>query len=329
MQFAHRSLFCSVISLACIHVAAAQSNQVDDNNHVSAMRYVALDVQADDNNSQQYSGTGSFTLGNYTWLHGTLGKIVNNDATSNLGDLKFFGAGAGVRGEHWQVQAGFSRYRNDDNFRQRDINGSVDWLDERFSIGIDVANRRTDNSFDTTVTRTLTSGTVTVPIHAVEKLTGHGFGAHASINLTDALILSLGGIDYSYDNSSSVEGSYTYTSTASPTILQQLLDPIRSVIRDRIEQRIEYLAGSQMTRSIALLDNSYNAGLTYQFDSAAVGGQYIRDKALETGEITDTFILDSSLFLGDHWILSPMVGHSRNDQTGTVTFGGLTVSYNW
>ena len=303
-----------VIALA-LSAAAITSHAAESDSNVSAMRYVSLDVSGDNANSRQYSATGSVAMGNYTWLKGTVGKLNDSNATT-LGDLSNFGIGTGIKGKHLQFNVDFSQYKNSSSYKQGDVTASMDWSDSKFTVGLDALHRTTDNSLDTT-RNFPTLGLTNVALHVNEKLTGNGFGAHADINLTEQLTLSLGGMSYHYDS------DYTLTSSTNPVLIRRLLARFPTI------SQLVYLNSSGVTRALALLDNSYNLGLSYQFSSVALSTQYLRDKALDTGDITNTMTLSASIFLGDHWMLSPSIGQSRTDQASDVTFGGLSASYNW
>lgn len=309
----------SVVTITLASIASL-THAASDDSYVSAMRYVSLDVSGDNADSRQYSGTGSFTLGRYMWLQGTLGKLTNSsdDTASTLGDLSNFGAGMGIKGEHLQFTLNFSSYKNDDSYKQRDVTAALDWNAERFSVGLDGIHRSTDNSVD--VASPFSLGPPT--LHGEANQTGNGIGLHANFSLTEELSLSVGGMSYDYDD---IEVTTNIPGTATQLQRSQILQNIVNGIRQMLESQ----ATSGLTRSLALLDSSYNLGLTYQFESVALSGQYFHDEALDTGDATDTFSLSASIFAGDHWMLVPSIGQSKSDQADDVTFGGLSVSYNW
>ena len=307
----------SVVAIALASTAPL-THAAEDDSYVSAMRYVSVDAQGDNADSRQYSGTGSFTLGRYTWLEGTVGKITDT-GTNTLGDLKNYGGGVGFKNEHLQLSVNFSSYKGDTTYKQRDVTAALNWNAEHFGISLDLMRRTTDDSTDTI--RSFTKlGVTNAALHIDETLTGNGIGLHANFNLTDALSLSLGGMSYSYDS------DYTLTSSTNPAIV--------NLLRNYLEKHPTiantfYLNNSGVTRSLALLDSSYNLGLSYQFSSAGLSTHYVRDEALQTGDITNTYMLGVMIFAGDHWILSPSIGQSNSDTADGVTFGGLSVSYNW
>jgi hypothetical protein len=292
----------SVVAISALTLSMSVRAAVEDS-AVAAMRYVSLDVQSDNADATQFSGTGSFTLGKHTWLHGTLGRITDSNSTT-LGDLQHYGLGAGFRAEHLQVSLDFSHYKNDESYKQRDILASLDWLTERFSMGLDVFRRDTDNSIDSV--RDFPALNLTnVTLHADEQLTGNGIGLHADFYLTNRLNLSLGGMSYNYDS------DYTLSSSSNPLLLRRLLAKHPTI------SKLVYLNNSGVTRSLALLDNSYNLGLSYQFGSMALAAQYLRDQALETDDVTHTAILSATVFVGDRWMPGalgrPVAQHSADD----------------
>jgi hypothetical protein len=284
-------------------------NAAEEASHVAAMRYVSLDTQGD-NASRQYSGTGSFTLGNYMWLQGTIGQITA-DNNHSLGDVQQFGVGTGFSNGVVRLGVNYDRYKDDDRYQQRNLLTTLDWTGERISIGLDIARRSTDNSIDTTL------GQTNISVRVDEKLIGNGIGLHADFTLTDALSMSLGGMSYNYDS------NYELTASTNLPLLQRLLTRYPTIAE------LVYLNNSGVTRSLALLDNTYNFGLSYQFNTVALSAQFLRDEGLESDVVTNTGLLSAAVFIGDHWLLSPAIGQSRSSDADSIGFGGLSLSYNW
>jgi|GEM_PF-2279950 len=315
----------SLRTLIAVTLAATsmQAHADSDDSYVSAMRYVSLDVSGDDNDSRQYSGTGSFTIGKYFWLDGTIGKLKDG-STDGLGDLTNYGIGAGVRGEHLQFTANYTHYKNDANYTQRDVTAAMDWIDKRYAFGLDAFHRSTDDIRSKAVTSTFpVLGFTTIQATAEQNLTGKGFGAHANVNITDQLSVSLGGMGYSYDND--IRASTNVSASQAPGFAQALQRALTTLL----QQRIDSLSSGSVTRNVTPLDSTYNAGISYQFSIASVSAQYVRDKILGSDSITNSYTLGASVFAGDHWVLSPIIGESRSGTAGNTTFGGLSVSYNW
>jgi hypothetical protein len=191
---------------------------------------------------------------------------------------------------------------------------------------VDAFHRSSEDVYNNALTDMfpgLGASAITVQTRTEEKLTGKGFGGHASFNVTEQLTLSLGGMGYSYDDD--VQTS-TDVSAAQRPLIAQFIENRLNTIR---QQRINSLISSGVTRNVTPLDSSYNAGVSYLFGMASVSAQYVRDKILDSDSITNTYSLGASFFVGDHWILSPTIGESKSDTAGDVTFGGLSASYNW
>ncbi len=304
----------NVIVLALLGMASV-THAAENDSHVSAMRYVALDTQVDNAEFSHFSGTGSFTLGKYVWLQGTLGRITDNsDAT--LGDLQQYGLGAGFRTEHLQATLNFSDYQGDASYEQRDLLASLDWLGARYTVGLDIF-RRSTHSTANTIRDFPALNLTNVTLYVDEELTGNGIGLHADFYLTDDLDLSLGGMSYDYDS------DYTLTASSNPLLIRRLLAKYPT-ISELIYQNI-----SGVTRSLALFESSYNIGLSYQFSSMALTGQYLHDEALASEETLDTASLSATMLVGDNWMLAALLGQSRSASADGVTFGGLSISYNW
>jgi hypothetical protein len=302
-----------LISTINCHIALSA-----DDSYVSAMDYVSVDVQGDDANSRDQSITASVGLGKYTWLQGTLGKLSDSSSTG-LGDQNHFDAGVGLQGKRILFKIDANRYANSDVYRQRDVNVTLEWRDDRFTVGVDGMHRRTDNSLDE-VRDFPRLNVANVALHMDETLTGHGFGAHAILDITDNLSAALGGMSYSYDS------SYDLSSSTNPLLVNVLRNYLD---RHPTISNTFYLNHSGITRSQALLDSTYHAGLSYQFSSAIVSVDYAIDNALDTDDQTRTFSISGSFFVGDHVMISPLIGQSRSDTAEDVNFGGLSASYNW
>lgn len=321
------SLFALTISIISTNLHAATAEGSDS--YVSAMRYVSIDGQTDNDDSSQYSATGSVALGKYTWLQATVGKLLD-DTPNGLGDLKTYGAGVGLKGEHLQFSANFAHYKNDANYRQRDVIAALDWRNARFLVGLDASHRSTDNLYNFSVTDTYPNlGVTTLATRTTESLSGNGFGAHASFNLTDRLTLSLGGMGYHYTQTLDVTATLTASQQQQQPLVQLITQLLQRRINLNIQNALAERSSSIVTRNVVPLDNSYNLGLSYYFDAASLSAQYVRDKVLDTNGTTHTVLVGASFSLGDHWIVAPQVGYASSDDAPDVTFGGLSLAYNW
>lgn len=288
----------SLVFLSCA-LPCAQTQAADDSTSlVAGMRYVSVDVQSDNVDNREWLATASLTAGDHVWLHAGLGRGKSPLDTETL-ETDVAGGGFGIRGEHLQLTLNFNSRKDDDRYEQRDWTTSFGWRNDTFGIGIDGMARETS---------TQTVQTVTLPILGPRSIVlnqsvdGHGFGLHADVNVTEQLNLFAGGMSYSYDDIAS-----------NRPVLARLVN----------------LSGSGITREQAILDRSYNAGLSYRFDLLDLTAEYLNDKTLDSGDIVHTALLSAAIFVGEHWLLTPSVGASSSDRLGDVTFGALSLSYGW
>ncbi len=282
--------------------ASASDGNAGESGFNAGMRGASIETQGDDAHNRMTMAALSLTLGNHWWIHGGGGRsrseIVPADTseTTDVIESTLVRGGIGFATEHWQYTLDFNSHSNGDNYTQRDWSGSLGWGNARFGIGLDAMSR-------TTETRTAVTGQFgQITQYVKQSLDGHGFGLHADINLTARLNLFAGGMFYSYGDVSSDHPA-----------LARLLS----------------FGGSGITREQAILDNSAFVGLGFQAAPFEITAQYLRDAALDSGEITHTVQLRGRVSLGDHWTLMPMVGTSSSESFESVTYGGLSVGFGW
>lgn len=295
----HRFHACtSILVLSCTLPCLAAEAAAADTSLVAGMRYVAVDMQSDNADNREWLATASLTAGDHVWLHAGFGRGKSPLDVETL-ETNLAGGGFGIRGQHLQLTLNFNSRKDGDQYRQRDWNGSLGWRNDAFGIGVDGMVRSTS---------TRTVQTVTLPIVGPrsvvvdQSIDGRGFGLHADVNVTDRLNLFAGGMSYSYDDVASNRPA-----------LARLLN----------------FSGSGITREQAILDRSFNTGLSYGFDLLDLTAQYLNDKTLDSGDITHTVLLSAAIIVGEHWMLTPAVGSSSNDLLGDVAFGSLSLSYGW
>ncbi len=306
-----RHLPCLTFALSSCFFISAHA----EDSFVAGMNYVSLDAVGDNADSRDTTVSGSVGFANHFWVDASAGKLTDS-SNNSLGDINHGSLGFGIRNASWTFKLDASRYKNDAAYVQRDINSTLEWHNDVVTVGLDGMHRRTENSLD--AVRDFPRANLTgVAIHTDETVTGHGFGAHVYWNVTDAWSVSAGGMSYSYDS------DYTLTSSTNPVLIRSLLNRFPTVAETF------YLNKSGITRSLALLDSSINVGASYQWESAQLSLHLFQDKALETGDKTNTVQLGANFFVGDHFMLSPMLGRSSTDNADDVSFGGLSVSYNW
>ena len=269
-----------------------------DTSHVDGMRYVSIDVQGDNADSRQWLATASLTAGDYVWFHAGFGQSRTLLETDTV-EMTLASGGIGIRGEHLQFKMDFTSRKDGDAYEQRDWNGSFGWRNDTFGIGVDGMTRSTATETIQIVTRPILGP---LPVLVKQSIDGHGFGLHADVNVTDELNLFAGGMSYSYDDVASNR----------PALV-----------------RLLNFSGSGITREQAILDRSAYVGFSYGFELLDLTAQYLNDKTLASGDITNTVLVSAAIIMGEHWMLAPAVGRSSNDELGDVAFGAVSISYGW
>lgn len=291
---ARTSILILSCTLPCLEAAAAD----DGASLVAGMRYVSIDAQSDNADNREWLASASLTAGDHVWLHAGFGRGKSPLDVETI-ETSLAGGGFGIRGEHLQLTLDFNSRKDGGEYEQRDWNGSFDWRNDTFGIGVDGMARSTATQSVQTVTLPIIGPRSVVVDQSID---GRGLGLHADVNVTDRLNLFAGGMSYSYDDVAS-----------NRPVLARLLN----------------LSGSGITREQAILDRSLNAGLSYRFDLLDITAQYLNDEPLDSGDITHTVLLSAAIPVGEHWMLAPSVGGSSSDQLGDVTFGSLSLSYGW
>lgn len=289
-------LFSSALLLCLSNTALA--DKTEDGSPNSGMHSVSVDMAGDNAHNRQSLANLSLTVGDYWWAHLGIGKNKSASTSANINDINatVVNPGIGVASQHWKFTLDYANRKDGDNFKQSDWTTSIGWHNEHFGAGIDGMKRSTESQ--TTVTGQ--AGYITRMVN--ESFDGNGVGLHVDVYVTERFDLFAGAMSYHYGD----------VSTNRP-VLSQLL----------------YLSSSGITREQALLDSTYHLGATYQFDPVAFTARYINDRALDATNVTRTTQLNAAIFIGKHWTLTPLLGSSDSDQTGRVTFGGLSLSYDW
>jgi len=303
-------------------VAAAAS---DDSSPNATMRYVAVSAQSDADHNQQSMATLSFTMGDNWWAHIGGGKTRTTQSAQTvqksspmLGSLGF-----GVAGGNLQFTLDADLRRDGDVYRQRDWSGALDWHSAKLSLALDGMHRNTDIEAVVPVTGP-NGGTAYVPL--AESVAGNGFGLRGSFNVTERLNAFVGGMKYNYSITTRQNGDVNINGLSGGALNAF----INRILANHVRLAQQLLArASAVNRDEAILDHSYNAGLTYQFNSLGLTGQYINDKALDSGDVATTVELSAVVFIGKHWTLTPGIGRTGSEQFGSVNFASLSVNYGW
>ncbi|MFL6617154.1 MAG: hypothetical protein ACJ8MH_01045 [Povalibacter sp.] len=262
--------------------------------------YAALSTETDDADGRNLLGEFGLPLGQPGWLHLAVGsstiKMIDEDVDSTLASIA-----GGFDTERVSVEVSYSYREDSDTFEQQDLHGSVTLNGARGSIGLDLFHRSAEDETVTSIERRRRDP---LSIRTTQSVDGTGIGAHMRFDATQALQLFAAGMTYDYD--SDVRG---------PAFLDRF---------PRLALRI-----SGVSRDQAFLDDTLRGGLTYRFANASITAQYIRDRELNTEEVTGSTEISANIALGNAWAIAPWIGQSSNDTDGDVLYGGLTVSVIW
>jgi hypothetical protein len=259
-------------------------------------RYVTLNVDGDEVQNRQSSIELGMPIGQYGTLHGSYGQneadYAGEDLTTDVASI-----GLGASGEHVEFAIDYLHRADDAAFVQNDVIASLGWRGTLGGVGVDVFSRNADDETVASIQRRRRDPRI---IRLVESVDGVGYGAHGDFDVTPELNLFASAMTYDYDRD-----------TNHPFLSARL-----------------FTVGSGLTRDQAFLDNTLGLGASYRFSLVSLTGQYFRDEALATSEITDTLELTAIILLGEHWSIAPRVGVSK-DERDSVVFGGVGMGFNW
>lgn len=289
--------------------AAADDTKATSPN--AGMRYAAVNIQSDNENNRQFTGALSVTLGDHSWVQvggGALHIQQQNDALNP----SLISLGAGIAGQQLSASVNASQRKDGDKYSQQDWNGTLDWHNNKVGLGIDGLHRNMD--LRSTAPTTNSQGTI-ANVPTSQTLNGYGVGMHAHINLTEQLIVAVGGMHYNYD-STTHQNAGNAPGGSNTGLFNTILDPLSGKV-------------SGVTREAAVLQHSWNAGIVYRLPKVALSAQYFNDKPIDNSDTLMTTELCAAIFIDEHWVLSPGIGYSTKNQSGGVTFGVLTARYGW
>ena len=192
---------------ACMAVtldATAQNVSSDPN---AAMRHISIGGQADDNHNSEATGAFSLTIGKHAWARGSIGSIrlQQGSGTSNPA---LWSLGGGVAGRQLAATVDFISRKDGDRYEQRDWNGTIEWHNDIWAVGIDGLHRDTEVRASVTVA----SGSDSASVPVAQSLRGNGAGLHVRFNAAGGMTLSAGGMRCNYSARTRQSGAATTTS---------------------------------------------------------------------------------------------------------------------
>lgn len=288
--------------------AAADDATVRSN---AGMRYAAVNIQSDSENNRQFTGVLSLTAGNHSWVQ-VGGGTLHIQQQNNALNPSLINLGVGVASQQLSASLTASQRKDGDKYQQQDWNGTLDWHNNKVGLGIDGLHRNME--LRGTVPMANNQGTI-ANVPASQTLNGYGVGLHAHINLTEQLIVAMGGMHYNYESTTHQDAGGT-SSGSNSGLFNTVLNPVSTQV-------------SGVTRETAVLQRSWNAGIAYRLPKVALMAQYFNDKAIDNSGTLTTTQLCAAIFINEHWVLSPGIGHSTKNPSGGATFGVLTARYGW
>ena len=286
-------------ALACLLFSTAHA---DGTGRHSAV----LSVQGDENDNRQWLSRLVLPLGDYAWLQGSFSntELATEPATST----RTLGAAMGIGSRTVQASIGFVQRTADTQFEQQDWAAALDWRGARGGVGADVFLRSANGESQTTMRP---GGVVSSPVVTTfqESVDSRGFGLHGNFDLTPQIKMFAGAMRYRHDF------HVDSTSTGNNTPLSSLLGAPTAL--------------SGVWRDQAFIDRSYRVGMSYRFQRAVVSAQYFHDRIANTDEPVGTVQLQAEFPVGEHWLISPSIGHSSGGRADPTGFAGLSIGFTW
>jgi hypothetical protein len=286
---------CTQAAIATLTLCSASAHA--DSGAAIPGRSMAVDVQADNGDSHEVTGTLVLPLGQSMWtqlLAGSTRADLNDGSTTT----RMGSATVGLQTGSLQSQLGVAYREDSDALKLTDFTGAVTWFASQCSVGLDLFYRKTEDETEVSL-----NGRFRNPkaIAITESFGGKGAGLHAGVDVSERLALFATGMRYSYQQPSG------HTSAL----------------------RIQGLALSGVTRDTALLQDTMTVGATVKFKPVWLTLSYLRDHALDSRDLTQTADLAVDIPVGKDWVISPRLGYSQSEAGMDVSYGGVSLQVSW
>jgi len=288
----------SLLAVCCLILATTEAG--------AGTRSATLGMQGDELGNREWLGKLAVSLGEHAWVQGTFGGT--DLALAGDGNRQLTGVGFGVSGQTFSAAVEFAQRTGDPQFKQQTWVAALDWRGVRAGFGLDALARSSDaQTTQTTQPGGAFSSAVTTTIK--ESANGTGFGIHGDWQLTTRARVFAGVMRYRYDFDIHSDA----TAPASPLSSLLGLNAIPAgVWRDQ-----------------AFIDRSYRIGGKYHLQHASVGAQYFRDRVARSDATSSTWQLQADLRVGEHWLISPLIGYSSSAGSDATGYGGLSLNVRW
>lgn len=263
----------------------------------STTGYAAFSVDVDQEDSRYVDGLLGFTLDS-GWAELRVGRLTAESDGSEL-DATTAALAAGYKVGPVDLGASYAYREDSDSLEQHDFTGDITYLGSTGSIGLDLFLRSAEYETGASIERRRRDPSA---ITITESIEGRGIGLHGDLYVSQRLVLFAFTMAYDYDESSDLPAGTT---------------------------RWERISVSGITRDDIWLQDTVNIGATYEFAPLKITADLTRDTTLYTDERILTGSLLASIPLSERWIVSPWIGYSDAELSGTTASGGVEVSVNW
>lgn len=287
--------FRSIASTCALAVASVVAHAAPE--PAIPRRSAALSVQADDADSRDLTAVLILPMNRHAWTQLQAGSTRTNLDEGST-DTIFGSARIGVRSGSLQSQVGFAYRADSDALKLQDFLGALTYLGSRGSIGIDLFYRKAED--ETIVSRERRFGNPRAVV-VTESFDGRGFGLHSEFDISARWLVFASGMKYDYDETSNLQAALNY----------------------------ERLTLSGVTREAALLDDTLNVGATLKLQPLWLTLSYIRDRAFDTLDVTQTTELAADIPVSERWSIAPLIGYSASDTQDSIGYAGVNWRIDW
>lgn len=259
--------------------------------------YAAFSVDADQEDSRHVEGLLHFTLGRGS-AELRVGQVTTESDGSGL-DAATAALAASYEMGPVNLSASYAYREDSDSLEQHDFAGDIAYLGSAGSIGLDLFLRSAEYETAASIERRRRDP---LAISITESSEGRGIGLHGDLRASQWLVLFASAMTYDYDEPADLTAGIT---------------------------RWERVSVSGITRDDIWLQDTVNVGATYEFARFKITADLTRDTTLYAQEriLTGSFL--ASVPLSERWIVSPWLGYSDAELSGTTAFGGIEISVSW
>lgn len=287
--------FKRIAGVGTLLLASVAAHGGEDPAERSGRAALAIDVDQEDSRHVDGLLGYDFSRG---WGELRVGRLtVESDEDSF--DATSGALAAGYRFEVIDMSASYAYREDSDSLEQHDFQAELTYRFATGSIGLDVFLRSAQYETAASIERRRRDP---IAIRLTESVEGRGVGLHGDVHVSTALTLFASAMAYDYDEPADLPAGLT---------------------------RWERVVVSGITRDDVWLQDTINAGASYQFAVLTLTADVTRDTVLYTDERILTSSLLASIPLAEHWFVSPWIGYSDAELVGGTAFGGVEVSVSW